>query len=114
LTDTIWTTCPRCTLAFPVHAKEGKDIMITTSTFVRKPLLVEGIQVNSENMEQVAVWCGGTIQYTQSKRNFIKLQTKATPQARQNMAFVGDWVLKSDMGFKIYSKRAFDRTFDSY
>lgn len=87
--------------------------MIETSTYIRKPLIVEGVQVSDENMVQVAGWCGGIIDNTPSKRNYIKLQqVPVTPNTRQNMAFPGDWVLKSDMGFKIYSKRAFDRTFD--
>lgn len=86
--------------------------MLQTSKFIRKPLLVEGLQVTEDNMETIAKWCGGEICETVSKRNFIKLETKPSPMTRQNMAFAGDWVLKSEMGFKIYSKRAFDRTFD--
>jgi hypothetical protein len=86
--------------------------VIKTSSFVRKPLVVEGLQVNTHNMDEVAAWCGGSIEETPSERKFIKLHIKPSPMTRQNMAFVGDWVLKSDVGFKIYSKKAFERTFD--
>lgn len=88
--------------------------MVETATFIRKPLIVEGVQVSALNMPEVAAWCGGEVTSTPSKRNFIKLQMKPSPLTRQNMAFAGDWVLKSEIGFKIYSKRAFERTFDAH
>lgn len=88
--------------------------MIQTATFIRKPLVVEGVQVNAQNMIEVSEWCGGEVHSTPSKRSFIKLHMKPSPMTRQSMAFAGDWVLKSDMGFKIYSKRAFERTFEAH
>lgn len=92
----------------------GKDEnVIQTATYARKPLVVEGIQVSSNNMTDVAEWCGGEVTNTPSKRSFIKLDVKSSHMVRQGMAFAGDWVLKSDMGFKIYSKKAFERTFES-
>lgn len=96
----------------PMGSREKK--VIKTATYIRKPLLVEGVQVSANNMVEVADWCGGEITSTPSKRAFIKLQIKPSPMTRQSMAFAGDWVLKSDMGFKIYSKRAFERTFEAH
>ena len=81
--------------------------------FIRKPLIVEGIQVNAHNMKEVAAWCGGTYTQTASKRPYIRVQIRTAPTDRMSMAFAGDWILKSDIGFKIYSKRSFDRTFES-
>lgn len=100
--------CDRC--PWNIVGKEEK--VLKTANFIRKPLLVEGIQVTPHNMVEVAQWCGGELHMTPSRREFIKLQVKPSPMTRQHMAFAGDWVLKSDMGFKIYSKRAFERTFD--
>ena len=87
---------------------------LNVTKFIRKPLFVEGVQVTAHNMLAVADWCGGVSLQTASKRPYVKLPNKTAAADRLSMAFAGDWVLKSDVGFKVYSKRSFERTFDAF
>jgi hypothetical protein len=92
-----------------------------TEKFQRKPFLVDAIQVTEENMEEVAKWCKGTITHTdpaiaeQLKKpvqTWIQVETQQPMNDRQKQAFVGDWLLYANRGFKIYAPKAFERTFD--
>lgn len=83
--------------------------------FVRKPLYVDVVRINQENMEEVAEWCGGkidTITVDGSAVKIIKLRVHRPLSARQTQGFVGDWVLKTKSSFKIYTPRAFDKQFE--
>lgn len=79
------------------------------------PFVVEAVQVSLDNMEDVAKWCGGEI--VLEKRGgrliqYIKVDVKHPLTERQTRAFLEDWVLKSETGFKTYSKRAFPGRFE--
>lgn len=92
--------------------------------YTRKPFPVEAVQVTEENLNEVAKWCGGDIHTsTKTLRNdageetgkiklpFIKVDVHRPLNDRQTKAFVGDWVLKSESGFKVYTLKAFDNSF---
>ncbi len=92
--------------------------------YTRKPFPVEAVQVTEENLNEVAEWCGGDIHAsTKTLRNdageetskiklpFIKVDVHRPLNDRQTKAFVGDWVLKSESGFKVYTLKAFDNSF---
>lgn len=92
--------------------------------YTRKPFPVDAVQVTEENLNEVAKWCGGDIHTsTKTLRNdageetgkiklpFIKVDVHRPLNDRQTKAFVGDWVLKSDSGFKVYTLKAFDNSF---
>lgn len=92
-----------------------------TQKFQRKPFIVDCVQVTEENMEEVAKWCKGTITTTDSKiaeqlkrpvRTWIQVETQQPMSDRQKQAFVGDWLLYANNGFKIYTPKAFERTFE--
>ena len=83
-----------------------------TSRYVRKPFYVDAVQVTKENMEEVAKWCGGDIQHDLNGIGFIKAlqhRSKTIPKTR---AFVGDWVLSSKIGFRVYTNGAFEKSFE--
>lgn len=88
--------------------------------YVRKPFVVEAIRVTPENMDEVAEWCRGKVTNSmpeggnpeQSKEKFIKVKVADARTDRQSKAFVGDWVLKSITGFKIYTPHAFEKNFN--
>lgn len=75
------------------------------------PLTVEAVQITSENMAAVAEWCGGTIQTDGVRKEYIRVAVLKPLNERQTCGYVGDWVLKTDIGLKIYLNRAFRRAF---
>lgn len=81
-----------------------------TQKFIRKPFEIEAVQVTAENMEEVAAWCTGLIQ-NEPKGHYIKVQVHYPLTPRQTKAFVGDWVLKSKKGYKVYTDSAFQTSF---
>lgn len=84
-----------------------------THTFARKPFYVEAVRVTDKNIEEVAEWCGGELGLAEPNRRYIRVSNVSRPlNDRQRQAFVGDWVLRAGNGFKIYTAKAFDRSFE--
>lgn len=93
--------------------------MITPIKYVRKPLFVDAIQVTTQNFEEVAQWCQGDIQSTHdfeqgvtSDKNHIRVRVHNPKSVRQTQAFVGDWILYAERGYKVYTNKAFHNSFD--
>lgn len=89
---------------------------VQTQTFHRKSFPVQAVQINPENMEDVARWCGGTIEHDGEKeghlsRDYIKVRVAYPINERQTQAYLGDWVLKSGKSFKVYTNAAFEKSF---
>jgi len=91
---------------------------LATTHFVRKPFYVDGIRVTKENMEEVANWCKGLLKETAPKIQgkkpspFIEVDVHRPANERQRRAFVGDWVLQAENGFKVYTDTALKQTFE--
>lgn len=92
-----------------------------TQKFQRKTFVVDAVQVTEENMEEVAKWCRGTIQTTDSKiaeglhqepQRFIKVSVLNPYNPRQEQAFAGDWVLFTKNNFKVYVEKGFHKVFE--
>lgn len=86
-----------------------------TQKYFRKQLEVEAVQVTHENLHDVAEWCGGDVRYEkddQPKTAYVKVQVHRPQSEKQTKAFISDWVLKSDSGYKVYPNRSFLTTFD--
>ena len=95
---------------------------IVTKKYIRKPLIVDAVQVTTENFVSIALWCQGSI--CDNEDNEVKAETinpgsmhinvrvhqPKTP--RQTKAFVGDWILYTDKGYKIYTPKAFHNAFN--
>lgn len=97
---------------------------IKPEKYVRKPFEVQAIEVTPENIQEVAKWCGGTIETdTEGPRpgdqEYIKVNVKKPLSIRQTHAYHGDWVLLATTsdpqggpaGFKVYTPRAFVTSF---
>lgn len=109
-----------------------------TCKYIRKPLIVDGVQVTEENFVEVAKWCEGELHWTHTgkkvftnghitgtidpssgadpiepENQYIEVNIINPKSARQSRAYVGDWVLKSEFGLKIYTDRAFNNSFDT-
>ena len=81
--------------------------------FVRKPFYVDAVRVNQHNIEDVAKWCGGTIINKPDGRfAHIKVDTFRPSNERQTQAHIGNWVLRTPDGYKVYTTKAFDFTFE--
>jgi len=88
--------------------------MINPVTYVRKPFEVEVVQVTEDNIAAVAEWCEGSLQSEGSDDNlvwYIKVQVARALNERQTKAYPGDRVLKAGTGFKVYTEKAFHKTF---
>lgn len=86
-----------------------------TEQFARKPFLIDAVQVTKDNMEEVAKWCGGTIE-TETRGNrtikFIQVPVSRPLNERQKHALIGDWVLYAGRSFKCYTAKAFADCFE--
>lgn len=91
---------------------------LSTTHFVRKPFYVDGIRVTADNMSEVAEWCKGTLKETAPKEaskkpsKYIEVEVHRPMNDRQKRAFVGDWVLQAENGFKVYTDAALKNTFE--
>lgn len=83
--------------------------------YVRKPFYVDAVQVDVDNMEEISDWCGGTLfTNTDTGSSHIQVPVIHPIPERQTYARVGDWVLSSPKGYKVYTDRAFQKGFDKF
>lgn len=87
---------------------------LLTTKYVRKPLYVDAVRVTSKNFDEVGKWCGGEMHPAGEEQGAPYIQVEVTNplNIRQSQARVGDWVLQTDRGFKVYTPKAFDNSFD--
>jgi hypothetical protein len=92
---------------------------LTLVQLSRKKFQVEGVQVTATNIEAVAEWCGGTlveapeISHVDDVYNpYIKVEVFRPMNERQTKAFIGDWVLFAGKGYKVYTQKALDKSFE--
>lgn len=77
-----------------------------TTRFTRKSFEVEAVRVTHENFEEVRAWCDGEEHGSEHGRYFqIDIKTQVSQRARR--AHIGDWVLRSGTGFRVYTNNAF-------
>lgn len=88
-----------------------------TTTYVRKPFYIQAVRVTESNMDEIAQWCGGEVEVRQSSTDekpiaHVRVRVHRPLNERQTTAFIGDWVLEAETGFKIYTAKAFEKSFD--
>lgn len=91
--------------------------MINTVKFVRKPLFVDAVQVTQENFDEISDWCQGEIhseENTNSLNQYIRVRVHNPKSPRQTKAYVGDWILYTERGYKVYTEKAFFASFERY
>jgi hypothetical protein len=94
------------------NPNKERDLLMDIKKFVRKPFFVDGVQVTEENLDEVGRWCNGHVHTNEKGQRFIKVEVERPLYDRQTRAFVGDWVLRSHKGFKVYTNQAFEKSFD--
>ena len=85
---------------------------ITTAKYARKSFEVDAVQVGTENINDIAKWCDGEVRTNSKDEKYIKVRVHRALNERQTQAFVGDWILYSGTGYKVYTPRAFDSCFE--
>jgi hypothetical protein len=94
--------------------KKERPMSVESITYVRKPFEVEAVEVTEENIEDVAKWCDGKVLAEgddETPKLFIKVRVARALNERQTKAFPGDWVLYAGTGYKVYTPKAFHKTF---
>lgn len=97
---------------------------VITQKYVRKPLYVDAVQVTLENFTEVAAWCQGEVRdyndkvltgeqaENQTIERYIHVRVHNPKNTRQTKAFIGDWLLYAERGYKVYTQKAFRGSFD--
>lgn len=83
-----------------------------THKFARKPFYVDAARVSEDNIEEVAAWCDGTVETDNEGALHVKVKVHRPLTERQTRAYIGDWVLFAGIGFKVYTPKAFDKSFE--
>lgn len=91
---------------------------IKTVQHIRKPLFVDAVRVTKDNLADVAAWCQGGVcsegaDYIKAPgTEYVHVRVHNPKYPRQTRAFVGDWILYTDRGYKVYTNKAFRASFD--
>jgi hypothetical protein len=91
---------------------------VQTTQYIRKPLYVAAVRITGANFEEVANWCQGEIQQDDPPdekgpgKKFIRVRVHNPKNPRQTKAYVGDWLLYTERGYKVYTNKAFHDSFD--
>lgn len=78
----------------------------------RRDIFVRYVPVTEENMEELAEWCEGRIKRTTNGSRYIYVNVLYPKEPKQKKAFVGDLLLHSPTGFKVYTERGFNKAFE--
>ena len=91
---------------------------VETQKFIRKPLYVDAVRVTAQNFDEIAAWCQGEVETEEvppgsgTYKKFIKVRVHLPKNPRQTKAFIGDWVLYTERGYKVYTNGPFRKSFD--
>lgn len=85
---------------------------MNSEKYVRKPFAVDAVQITADNINEVALWCQGEVKTNDKGDAYIKVRVHNPMNDRQTMGFVGDWVLYAGKGYKVYTDKAFQNSFE--
>ncbi len=97
---------------------------VVTEKYVRKPLYVDVVRITIENMAEVAQWCQGEIKNyanqpltgqdatNRSLERYIHVRVHNPKNVRQTKAFIDDYLLYTERGYKVYTEKAFKNSFE--
>ena len=99
------------------------ETTLNVEKYVRKPLYVDAVQITEENFSEVARWCMGEIRNIgetpvdpsadpQPTKQYIRVRVHSPRSPKQTQATVGDWILYTPMGYKVYTERPFQQNFE--
>lgn len=89
---------------------------VTTTQYIRKPLCVSAVRVTGANFDEIVNWCQGEVHQDEmpdgTSKKYIRVRVHNPKNPRQTKAFVGDWLLYTERGYKVYTNKAFHASFD--
>lgn len=97
---------------------------IDTTKYVRKALYVDAVQITADNFSELAEWCQGEIRTNEDEElvqsgngvnprdHHIRVRVHNPKNIRQTKGFVGDWILYTARGYKVYTQKAFKASFE--
>lgn len=86
---------------------EGDEVRL-----VRKPFYVMARRVTPENMDDVAAWCRGKVEVDPNDgAKYIQVPVTTARKEVKRRAYVGEWVVRADAGFRAYLHENLFRTF---
>lgn len=90
---------------------------VKTKQYIKKPLYVDAVKITGANFDTVADWCEGEVQQDEvpgkgTGKKYIRIRVHNPKNSRQTKAFVGDWLLHTERGYKVYTNKAFYASFD--
>lgn len=93
------------------------DVKLKIEQYARKTYLVDEVEVSEDNMEEIAKWCHGDVRTLVdhrkgTKTRYVKVRVYHPMKERQTQAFAGDHILYANNGFKVYSQKAFENSFE--
>lgn len=90
-----------------------------TKQYTRKPFPVSAVQVTLQNIQEVAEWCKGEIEYRDTKMMgtvtplpVIKLKGQGDNRGKDFEAALGCWVVELKGSFRSYKPAQFEASFD--
>lgn len=83
-----------------------------TTKYVRKPLYVDAVQITEENFDEAVRFCFGESAVDEDDQKYIQVRVHQPKNQRQTRAYVGDWLLYTQRGYKVYTDKAFHTNFD--
>lgn len=85
----------------------------------RKPFGVKAVQVNLDNIEEVAEWCKGTIVQvpvkmmgTTTDLPAIRIKGQGDNRTQDFVASLGCWIVELKGGYRSYKPATFSASFD--
>jgi len=96
--------------------EERETKKMTFEPYYRWPFAVEAVQVTADNMDALATEFQGLILMSSETKlhksaPYIKVDVHRPIHDRQTKAFAGDWILRSEIGLKVYTQSAFESSF---
>lgn len=92
---------------------------VKSTKYARKPFYIDAVQVTADNIQEVAEWCQGEIREEDEidnakspRRKYVKVRVHRPLNERQTKAYIGDYVLYAGTGYKVYTFKAFNNSFD--
>lgn len=102
-----WLAPTMSELNTQVINQQNRKVIMEFSQFVRRPFAVEAVQINVDNLHDVADLIGKV--QTESGVTFIALDRRIIPNI--NRAYVGWWLTRLGNEYRCYANKVFKKQF---
>lgn len=96
------------------------DATTKPARYQRKPFFVDAMNVTATNFLAIAQWSKGIVHNKDGSavepgqdpnEQYIKINVDRPQNPRETRAYIGDWVVRTERGFKIYRRSQFLKFF---